>query len=121
MPDYRITAAIVASVLAIGATVLALVVLRNGQTAEYDPGGGVMKIVDLPVDATIASVNVIEHEKREGMRKVRVSLTVELNGETTREIVITEWVPVVFLGRLRVGSPVQLIKDPVDDRVTFGL
>lgn len=88
--------------------------LKNGDQEEY------LLISDnIPTEAVIRSVQVIEYEVREGMRKVRVGLQVP--GATSQEITVTEWIPVVLLGRLRTGARVSLIKDPARDTVTIGL
>jgi hypothetical protein len=79
------------------------------------------KAMIVSADAIVSSVETIRFEKRAGMRKVRVRLTVEHKGEAAKEITIVEWVPVVLLGRLTEGSSVKLINDPVEGRVTFGL
>lgn len=71
-----------------------------------------------PIEAVVQSVEVMPHERREGMRRVRVSVR-SVDGKLQETI--TEWVPVVLLGRLTVGASVQLIVDPVLHHLTIGL
>lgn len=106
---------------AIVALLLAIIGNRCNRPTKYDPDAEATRAVNASTDAIVSSVEIFEHEKREGMRRVRVRLIVERKGETAREIVITEWVPIVLLGRLAVGSSVQLINDPAEDRLTIGL
>lgn len=76
----------------------------------------------VPANATLSSVEIFRGEIREGMRKVRAKLLVDQEDGSSREIVITEWVPVVLLGRLTEGSQVNLIDDPTQNgRITLGL
>ena len=103
------------------ALLLAIIPNRCSKTTSYDPDTEAIRAVSVSAEAIISSVKILESEKREGMRKVLVRLTVERKGEEAREIVITEWVPIVLLGRLKVGSSVQLINDPVEDRMALGL
>lgn len=70
-----------------------------------------------PAEAIVRSVAVHRHEIREGMRMV--SVRVELVGQPTREITVTEWVPIVLFRHLEVGARVQLIRDPAQDRLTI--
>lgn len=79
----------------------------------------VMVLSSVPAEAVIRSVTVDPREIREGMRRVHV--TVRLEADPPEEITVTEWVPVVLLGRLEVGASVHLVKDPARDRVTIGL
>ena len=122
MMDCR---AAIASGLLLLAIVVALLIAiipnRCNKTSIYDPDTEATRAMSVSAEAKVSSVEIFESEKREGMRKVRVRLTVERKGEETREIVITEWVPIVLLGRLKVGSSVQLLNDPVEDRMVFGL
>ena len=74
------------------------------------------------IDGILSSVETYQYEKRPGMRKVRVQVKYKVDGEAAREIVITEWIPVVLLGRLTEGSSVRLIRDPLGEgRLTLGL
>lgn len=52
------------------------------------------------------------------MRKVSVNL--KLQGDTLKEIRVTEWVPVVLLGHFQVGDSVIMIEYPARKRITIG-
>lgn len=121
MMNCRITFTISIILLVLGALLLIRLVPWLNRTKKYDPETKATRTVSVPTNAIVSSFEIFKFEKREGMRKVRVRLTVEHEGETAQEIVITEWIPVVLLGRLRVGGSVQLINDPLQERLTFGL
>jgi len=93
------------------------------QQVDYDPGtppAPGTSVADTPASGTaeILGVRVYEHEMQEGMRRVQVQLRV---AEPPHEMTITEWVPVVLLGRLQRGASVNLALDPVEDRLTLSL
>lgn len=104
-----------------GSLLLLAGVCLTGACAPTDSTGDqvVSMMSDAPVDAVVRSMQVVPGETREGMRLVRA--TVELSGATPQQVTITEWVPIVLLGRLAVGASVQLIRDPAQDRLTIAL
>ncbi len=100
------------------AALLACVVACAGADAAPDPEVVAM-MNSAPIPAVIEAVEVLRHERREGMRRVRVS--VRARGVSPQEVTVTEWVPVVLLGRLTVGATIQLIVDPALKQLTIGL
>jgi len=122
MMDLRATIAFGFLLLAVAVALLLVMVPNRCDriVRNYSDKEAKKEVVE-SANAIVSSVQILKSEKREGMRKVRVRLTVARKGETAREIVITDWVPIVLLGRLTVGSSVQLINDPVEDRIAFGL
>ncbi len=122
MMDYRVAAIVGWALLGIAVVLLIAIYTSWNKITKYEPKKEATKTINLHSNAIVLSTEIFEYEKREGMRKVRVRLTVEHKNEKAEEIVITEWVPVVLLGHLVVGSSVQLIKDPLQGgRLTFGL
>ncbi len=110
----RIVTAIAASV--------ALASVSCNQSTQNEAGADNTRSVIVPATAIVSSVDVLSGEIREGMRKVRATLMVDQEDGASSEIVITEWVPVVLLGRLTVGNAVKLIHDPTQNgRLTLGL
>lgn len=119
--NWRVVSIIGWLMFLVVALLFATVPNKCNQAIMNDPDIEAIKALSVSADAIVSTVEIIRSEKREGMREVRVGLIVENKGETAKKIMIMQWVPVVLLGRLTVGSSVKLINDPVEGRVTFGL
>jgi hypothetical protein len=102
---------------------LAVLIGTTGcESRAYDPGGALTP-QSIPSEAEVSDLKVFPGERREGMRKVEVTVkTIERAGKQSQSLIITEWVPVVLLRRLTVGAKVGLTSDPLDeDRPTLAL
>jgi hypothetical protein len=100
---------------------LVVLLLLACEPQAHDPGGSVVPGA-LPAEATVKSLRVFPGERREGLRKVEVTVTVATNEAAERTVIIVEWVPVVLLRRLAVGASVALTPDPLEKgRLTLAL